>query len=166
MYPFGLWNALDDTCGIQICHNIEGRSRSKRSQNHKDHCARSSGIFYGVGSPGIFCEEHLTNFAPSLIGISVGAIVINFIPESIPAFVLAGSLGKPAILSSVGARLLINMKEAGEKGLNEGMGSSAESKATVSEVDFTAAPAQTSVASRVGGEEELGTIEEIEMVDV
>lgn len=79
---------------------------------------------------------------------------------------LGQALGSPAILSSVGARLLINMKEAGAKGWNEGMGSSAGSKATVSGMDFAAPPAQTSVASRVGGEEELGMVEEIEMIDV
>ena len=79
---------------------------------------------------------------------------------------LESSLGSPAILSSVGARLLINMKEAGAKGLNEGMGSSAGSKATVSGMDFAVPPAQTSVVSHVDGEEELGIIEEIGMVDV
>ena len=79
---------------------------------------------------------------------------------------LEATLGNPSILSSVGARLLINMKEAGAKGWNEGMGSSAGSKATVSGMDFAAPPAQTSVASRVGGEEESVLVEEIEMVDV
>lgn len=79
---------------------------------------------------------------------------------------LNNSLGNPAILSSVGARLLINMKEAGAKGLNEGMGSSAGSKATVSGIGFAAPPAQMSVSSHVGGEEEIGMVEEIEMVDV
>ena len=67
---------------------------------------------------------------------------------------LSESLGNQAILSSVGARLLINMKEAGMKGLNEGMGSSAGSKATVSGMDFAAPPAQRSDVSRVDGEEE------------
>ena len=79
---------------------------------------------------------------------------------------LHASLGNPVILSSVGARLLLNMKEAGEKGWNEGMGSSAGSKATVSRMDFVVPLAQVSAVSRVGGEEELGMIEEIEMVDV
>ena len=96
----------------------------------------------------------------------MGSIISNFISNSIPAIVLGISLGNPAILSLVGARLLINMKEAGAKGLNEGMGSSAGSKATVSGMDFAAPPTQTSVASRVDDEEELGMIEEIEMVDV
>ena len=77
-------------------------------------------------------------------------------------------LGNTATLSSVGARLLINMKEAGAKGLNEGMGSSAGSgsKSTVSGMDFATPPAQTSAVSRVDGEEELEMVEEIEMVDV
>lgn len=96
----------------------------------------------------------------------MGTIIVEFLPESIPAVVLDNSLGSPAILSSVGARLLLNMKEAGAKGLNEGMGISASSRATVSGMDFAACPAQTSVVSGVSGEEESGMTEEIEMVDV
>lgn len=49
---------------------------------------------------------------------------------------LSDSLGNVAILSSVGARILLDMKEAGEKGLNEGMGSNA-SRATISGMEFT-----------------------------
>ena len=64
------------------------------------------------------------------------------------------AFGNPAILSSVGARLLINMKKAGARGLNEGMGNSA-SKATMSGMDFAAPPAQTTpVASTPENEEE------------
>lgn len=94
--------------------------------------------------------------------ISAGHILFNFIPENNPELViLVSSLGNTTILSSVGARLVINMKEAGAKGLNEGMGTSS-AKATVSVMNFAAPPlAQTSDVS--GGD---GTIDEIEMADV
>ena len=81
-----------------------------------------------------------------LIFISAGAIVLNFIPSNIPVTMIGSSFGNTAILSSVGARLLLNMKEAGAQGLNEGMGSNI-SKATVSGMDFAEAPAQASVIS-------------------
>lgn len=42
--------------------------------------------------------------------------------------------GNPVVLSIVGTRLLINMREAGEKGLRQG--TSCPSEATVSELDF------------------------------
>lgn len=64
---------------------------------------------------------------------------------------MGSSLGNPAVLSSVGARLLLNMKEAGEKGLNEGMGGSGL-KATVNEMQF-AAPALMSDTEGGLGEE-------------
>lgn len=76
------------------------------------------------------------------------------------------SLGNPAILSSVGARLLLNMKGAEMGGLNGGMGSSAGSKAAFSGINFAAPPARTSSTSSVGGEEEAEMVGEIEMVDV
>lgn len=75
---------------------------------------------------------------------------------------LEGTFGNPVILSSVGARLLINMKEAGEKGLNEGMGSSAASRDTVSGMDFAAPHAHRSIASRADGEEVVEDIESVE----
>lgn len=82
----------------------------------------------------------------SLISISVGIILASFIPTNIPIIVIEGSLGNPAILSSVGARLLLNMKEAGAKGVNEGMGGQASS-ATVSRMDFVDTPVQDSIIS-------------------
>lgn len=100
-----------------------------------------------------------------MILVSAGGILANSLSESIPEFILEDSLGNPAILSSVGARLLINMKEAGAKGLNEGMGSSV-SRSTVSEMNFEAHPAQTSAGSHIDVEEGLGIVEEIETVEV
>ena len=49
-------------------------------------------------------------------------------------------IGNPASLSIIGAQLLFNMKEAGEKGLNAG--TSCNSK-TVSDIDFAASRAST-----------------------
>ena len=46
--------------------------------------------------------------------------------------------GNTALVSILGARLLFNMKEAGEKDLNQG--TSCGSKSTVSEIDFADAP--------------------------
>lgn len=84
-----------------------------------------------------------------LIIVSAFGVLENFLPSSILVLVLGGTIGNLAILSSVGARLLLNMKEAGEKGLNEGMGGSGL-KATVDGMEF-AAPAQT--LDTEGGEE-------------
>lgn len=47
-------------------------------------------------------------------------------------------LANPALLALLGARLLFNMKEAGEKSLNQG--TSCESKSTVSAIDFAEVP--------------------------
>lgn len=106
-------------------------------------------------------RTHTESLLIRLILISACAIVGDFIPTSLPLVVVISSVGSPAILSSLGARLLLNMKEAGEKGLNEGMGSNI-SKATVSGIGFAEPLAQTSVVSRDAG----GVYEEIEMVGV
>ena len=95
--------------------------------------------------------------------ISLGRILNNIIPSTIPVFVLGNLIGNPAILSSVGARLLINMKEAGAKGLNEGMGSSMP-RASISRIYFVASPDQSSGTFRAHNDEER--IEEIEMANV
>lgn len=99
-----------------------------------------------------------------MIGISSGRTLNNFIPIIIPEVVFNSSLGNLALLSSIGARLLFNMKEAGSKGLNEGMGTSARSKGTISGMDFAAPPpVQTSGASHGDGEQ---MAEEIEVAEV
>jgi len=67
-------------------------------------------------------------------------------------FVVAGN---PAFLSILGARLLFNMKEAGEKGLNQGT-SCPTLTSTVSEIDFAAPPAraaESSLGEAAGAEE-------------
>ena len=85
------------------------------------------------------------------------------LPSNLPILVVYASVGNTSILSSLGARLLINMKEAGEKGLNERM-STCISRYTISKMDFALAPAQTSEVH----EEEYarGMDEEIETVRV
>lgn len=70
------------------------------------------------------------------------------------------SVGSPAFLSILGARLLFNMREAGEKGLNEG--TSCESKSTVSGIDFAEPPQ----AAAEHSQEELGLDEAIEMEEI
>lgn len=95
-----------------------------------------------------------------LILISAGNIMVNFLPVSnmMPAAVVVGSLGNVAILSSVGARLLLNMKEAGEKGLKVGTSSSA-SRATISGIVFATSPSQPTANSH---DEEVGRMEIVE----
>ena len=69
-------------------------------------------------------------------------------------------VGNQSLLSIIGAHLLFNMKEAGEKGLNEG--TSCGSKSTVSEIDFADAP---QVATDNALEDTLHG-ETIEMVEI
>ena len=81
----------------------------------------------------------------------MGAILANLIPISIPVIVVTQSLGNPAILSSVGARLFLNMRVAGAKGLNEGMGSNMSTrKANISGIVFADPPSQPSAVSCSG----------------
>lgn len=53
-------------------------------------------------------------------------------------------IGNPSLLSVLGARILINMKEAGEKGLNQGTG--CRPKSTLSGIDC-AVPTDSSIES-------------------
>ena len=57
-----------------------------------------------------------------------------------------------SLLSILGARLLLNMKEAGTKGLNEG--TSCGSKSTISNIDF-GAPAEATASQ--SNDEALGS---------
>lgn len=98
--------------------------------------------------------------------VSVGTILALFLPSNEPILVFESTIGNPAILSAVGAHLLLNMKKAGEKGLNEGVGS-VTTKATVSGMDFTSNGAQVStVHYMVCTGFEGGTIQETETVEV
>lgn len=101
-----------------------------------------------------------------LIFVSVAAILNYFFtPPTIPGLIITESIGNPSILSSVGARLLLNMKEAGAKGLNEGMISGALTD-TISGMDFAAPPAQVSKASSFEGAEGRGSGGDMDTVDV
>lgn len=66
------------------------------------------------------------------------------------------SVANPALLSLLGARLLFNMKEAGEKGLNQG--TSCRKKFTVSGIDF-AEPSQVVTGQSQGGAADVEPIE-------
>ena len=86
----------------------------------------------------------LTNFIHCyrVILVSVLRIITNNLGEATTLLsIILAQVGNPAFLSILGARLLFNMKEAGEKGLNEG--TSCGSKSTVSEIDFADAPQVT-----------------------
>ena len=69
-------------------------------------------------------------------------------------------IGNPAFLSILGARLLFNMKEAGEKGLNQG--TSCGSKSTVSDIVFADAAQVAIEHSR----EDVAQDEAIEMMEI
>ena len=97
----------------------------------------------------------------SVILVSVFEIIVNFTFESNALFAyILTVLGNPSLLSILGARLLFNMKEAGFKGLNQGM--SCGSKSTVSEIDFAEAPQVTMILSKENATE----TETIEMVRI
>ena len=56
--------------------------------------------------------------------------------------------GNTSFLSILGAHLLFNMKEAGERGLNQG--TSCGSKSTMSNIDFAMPPEAATSDSRAG----------------
>lgn len=100
-----------------------------------------------------------------MVWVSAGAILGNLVATNIPILVISQSLGNTAILSSVGARLLLNMKEAGANGLIEGT-EVGLSRGSMSRMDFAAAPLpQSSILSGVAADEE-GRVDEIEMAEV
>ena len=93
----------------------------------------------------------------SVILVSVFEIIVNFTSESnAPFSYILTVLANPSLLSILGARLLFNMKEAGEKGLNHGR--SCSSKSTMSDIDF-ATPHPAIVSESQGEVEEPGIIE-------
>ena len=101
-------------------------------------------------SADFFFLLNLTNLIRhfSVIFVSVLKIVTDNIGDGGTLLsVIFGLVSNPALLSILGARLLFNMKEAGEKGLNEG--TSCGSKSTVSEIDFADAPQAGTELSRV-----------------
>ena len=75
----------------------------------------------------------------SLIASSVIKIIGDSIDPNSKIGLLFQTLGEPTLVSLVGARILFNMKEAGERGLNQG--TSCEVKSTIiSIMDFAAPP--------------------------
>ena len=97
----------------------------------------------------------------SVIFVSVLQVIdVNAGGGSTLLSIILDLVGSPALLSILGARLLFNMKEAGEKGLNQG--TSCGSKSTVSEIDFAEAP---HVATNYS-QEDAAQDEVIEMVEI
>lgn len=74
----------------------------------------------------------------------------NVTLESVTVALLFNAVGNPNLLSILGAHLLFSMKEAGEKGLNQGTNCGAES--SVSGLEF-------GVPSGAAGESSLATLE-------
>ena len=81
----------------------------------------------------------------SIILVSVFEIANNLIESNALFTYILNILGNPSLLSILGARLLLNMKEAGANGLNEG--TSCGSKSTISDIDFGAPPEATASQS-------------------
>ena len=108
-------------------------------------------------------QFHLTSLLiNSVILVSIFAIIEDFTGESNALFAyILTVLGNPSLLSILGARLLFNMKEAGAKGLNEGM--SCDSKSTISDIDF-GAPRPEATASQSHDEATEAEIIEIEEI--
>lgn len=73
---------------------------------------------------------------------------------------IINTIGSPILLSILGAHLLFNMKEAGEKGLNEG--TCCRSKSTVSGIVFAEPPQAATVYSQ----DEAGQNEAIEVEEI
>lgn len=78
-----------------------------------------------------------------------------FDPNGVASNILV-IIGNTSLLSLVGSRLLFNMKEAGERGLNQG--TSCSSRSTASSIDFAEAPG--------GNAAETSQIEEIELEEM
>lgn len=95
-----------------------------------------------------------------VIFVSVLQIIDDVFDQSTLVALIFSFVGNPTLLSLLGARLLLNMKEAGEKGLNQG--TSCGSKSTVSEVDFAEAPQASTEHSQEGSmQNEVIELEEI-----
>ena len=92
-----------------------------------------------------FCRRSLSTNAIRLIFVSAATILAEFLSSIKPILAVEDSIGNPAILSSVSAHLLLNMKESGAKGLNEGMGAWGD---TMDGMDFAAPPTQVSAQPR------------------
>lgn len=93
----------------------------------------------------------------SVILVSVLQIIDNIVDNNSALGFIFSAIGNPALLSLLGARLLFNMKEAGEKGLNQGM--SCGSRSTVSGIDFVSPQAGTDSEQSRCEVEEGGGIE-------
>ena len=85
---------------------------------------------------------------PRLILISVLKIISILVEVNLVVSTIFDIAGNTSFLSILGAHLLFNMKEAGEKGLNQGTGCG--SKSTVSSIGF--AERLPAIASKSQGE--------------
>lgn len=86
----------------------------------------------------------------SVVLVSFLKIVANAVDVNSDAGSILVALGSLSALSLMGSRLLFNMKEAGEKGLNQGTGCNTNS--TASSIDF-ATPFEGTIAEAPEGEE-------------
>ena len=85
--------------------------------------------------------------------------LISLFVENVVLQMALNLAGSPAFLSILGARLLFNMKEAGEKGLNPG--TSCCSKSTVTNMFFEVPPVAESQSNDKDAGVEIIELEEI-----
>ena len=91
-----------------------------------------------------------------MILVSVLQVIADMVDTNSLLFGVLSIAGNPALLSILGSHLLFSMKEAGEKGLNQG--TSCGSRSTVSDIDF-AEPPPVATSDSQSGAANLETIE-------
>ena len=96
-----------------------------------------------------------------VILVSVLNIIGNLIDANLALISILDVAGDPALLSVIAAHLLFNMKEAGEKGHNQG--TSCGSKLSASRMEFAAPPEAATTqlqtdTSEIGGVTETGDL--------
>ena len=96
---------------------------------------------------------------PRVIIVSVLKIISVFVEANQLLISIVELTGSSAFLSVLGAHLLFNMKEAGERDLNQGM--SCAFQTTVSNIDFAISPAAVSYSQEEIAETKITEREEI-----
>ena len=87
-------------------------------------------------------DSGLTESISILIG-SLFNVIQTMIDDSGSIWVsLLGAIGDPSFLCILGSRLLVNLKEAGELGVNQGTSYRLSSCQTVSEMEFKHVPVE------------------------
>lgn len=100
----------------------------------------------------------------SVLAVSGAQIIGDYINGSLIVDDILALIGNTSFLSLMGSRLLFNMKEAGERGLNQGTNCSL--RATASPIDFAGSPGECATEASQIEVVELEEVEEIREVEV